>query len=128
MAMTTMVCFHSAGAAYCMPVEATHAVRDISGMIALPAGRPEVAGIITGNHPMTVISPLGVGGGSVLVVEASRKSFGLLVDAVTRLRWIDDADIRRAPPDQDRPLISGTVDTDCRLTLITNPSTLGSQL
>jgi chemotaxis signal transduction protein len=62
------------------------------------------------------------------VVEASRKSFGLLVDAVTGLRWIDDADIRRAPPDQDRPLISGTVDTDGRPTLITNPSTLGSQL
>ena len=68
MAMTTMVCFRSAGAAYCMPVDATRAVRDISGMIALQAGRPDVAGTIPGNPPLTVISPLGVGGGSVVVV------------------------------------------------------------
>jgi chemotaxis signal transduction protein len=126
--MTTMVCFHTADAAYCIPVDATRAVRDISGMIALPARRPNVAGIIPGNPPLTVISPLGVGGENILVVEADGKTFGLLVDAVTGLRRIADGEIRLAPHGQDRPLISGTVDTDGRLTLIADPRTLAAQL
>jgi chemotaxis signal transduction protein len=96
-------------------------------MVALPAGRPHVAGVVPGNPPLTVISPLG-GGGSILVVEANGKIFGLLVDAVTGLRRIDDADILLAPHGQDRPLISGTVDTDGRLTLVTDPRMLASQL
>jgi len=126
--MTTMVCFHATGTSYCMPVDATRAVRSIEGMVRLPAGRSDVAGIIPGNPPLTVISPLGTGGRSILVVEANGEVFGLLVDVVTGLRWIDPADIRLAPHGQDRPLVSGTVDTDGGLTLVTDPGALAAQL
>jgi chemotaxis signal transduction protein len=126
--VTTMVCFHAAGTSYCIPVDATRAVRGIEGMVHLPAGRSNVAGIIPGNPPLTVISPLGAGGRNILVVEANGEVFGLLVDVVTGLRRFDKADIRLAPHGQDRPLVSGTVDTGGGLTLVTDPGTLAAQL
>jgi chemotaxis signal transduction protein len=123
-----MVCFQSAGAAYCMPVQATRAVRPTTGMITLPAARPDVAGIIPGDPPLTVISPLGTGGTHILVVETGEQTFGLLVDAVTGLRRVDDADIRLAPHGQERALISGTIDAGGELVMITNPGALAARL
>ena len=99
--MTTMVCFTAAGAAYCMPVEATRAVRRTTGMVTLPAARPDVAGLIPGDPPLTVLAPLGAGGTHILVVEIADHTFGLQVDTVTGLRRIADADIRPAPHGQD---------------------------
>lgn len=126
--MPTMVCFRSGDAAYCLPVEAARSVRASAGMIALPAGRRGVAGIIPGDPPLTVICPFGASGRYVVVVEAGGTEFGLLVDIVTGLRRIDDADIRTPPRGQDRPVISGTVDADGELTLVTDPATLAAQL
>jgi chemotaxis signal transduction protein len=97
-------------------------------MIALPDPAVDVAGIIPGDPPLTVISPLRSNGTHVLVIEADGKTFGLLVDAVTGLRRIDDADIRPAPQGQDRPLISGTLDTGGSLVLVADPSVLARQL
>ena len=88
--MTTMVCFRCAGADYCVPVHATRAVRLAAGMVALPAANPDIAGIITGQPPITVIAPLGTGGSQILILEATNKTFGLLVDAVTGLRQITE--------------------------------------
>jgi chemotaxis signal transduction protein len=126
--MTTMVCFTTGGTPYCIPVGVTRAVRDVKGMVGLPASLPDVAGIVPGDPPLTVISPLGNGGGNILVVESNGKIFGLLVDAVTGLRRIDEGDIKLAPHGQGRSLISGTVDTDGTLTLVTDPHGLASQL
>jgi len=126
--MTTMVCFEAAGAAYCLPVQATRAVRTADGMIALPEPAPDVTGIIPGDPPLTVISPLQAKGMHILVIEAGEKTFGLLVDAVTGLQRIDDADIQPAPQGQDRPLISGTLDTDGHLVLVADPTALAGQL
>jgi chemotaxis signal transduction protein len=126
--MTTMVCFTAAGAAYCMPVEATRAVRRTIGMITLPAARPGVAGLIPGDPPLTVLSPLGAGGTHILIVEIADHTFGLQVDTVTGLRRIDDADIRPAPQGQDRALISGTIETGGDLMMVTNPSALAERL
>lgn len=126
--MTTMVCFRSGGAAYCIPVQATRAVRRITGMIALPAPGPDIAGIIPGDPPMTVISPLGTGGSHVLIVEAGDKTFGLLVDAVTGLKRIADADISPPPAGQDRALVSGTIDAGGQLVLVTDPDALAGRL
>ncbi|MEV6873003.1 chemotaxis protein CheW [Amycolatopsis sp. NPDC051128] len=126
--MTTVVCFRNAGAAYCIPVEATRAVRDVSGMVDLPSTRTNVAGIVAGDPPLTVISPLGSSGTKILVVEAGGKKFGLLVDAVTGLHWIDDADIRLAPHGQEQQLISGTIDTGGQIMMVTDPDTLAAQL
>ena len=97
-------------------------------MIALPAPGPDIAGILPGQPPLIVISPLGVGGTHVLIVEAGARTFGLLVDAVTGLRRITDADISPQPEGQDRPLVCGIIDTGEQLVLVTDPNALAGRL
>ena len=126
--MTTMVCFVAAGAAYCLPVEATRAVRPARGMITLPAGRPAVTGIVPGDPPLSVISVLGAGGRQIIVVEADGKKFGLLVDAVSGLRRVDETDIRPAPDGQDRPLVAGTIDPGDGLVFVADPVAMAARL
>jgi chemotaxis signal transduction protein len=123
-----MVCFVSAGAAYCLPVEAARAVLPARGVITLPAGRPDVTGILPGNPPLSVLSVLGSGGRHILVIEADGKRFGLLVDAVSGLRRIDETDIRPAPDGQQRRLVSGTVDAGDGLILVADPAVLAERL
>jgi chemotaxis signal transduction protein len=122
--MTTVVRFKSAGAAYAIAVGATRAVRPAAGMIPLPAPATDVAGILPGDPPLTVFSPLGIGGAHILVIESEQATFGLLVDSVTGLCRIADADIRLAPGGQKRPLVCGTVDIDGELVMITQASEL----
>ena len=110
--MTTMVCFTAAGNAYCLPVGAVRSVGTTDGMVELPDPAHDVTGILPGNPSLTVISPLGAGGSRMLVVEAGDTIFGLLVDEVTGLKKIQEADIRSAPRGQDRSLVSGTLDPD----------------
>src|SRR4051794_15257801 len=100
--MTTMVHFRSAGAAYCLPVQAARGVRPATGLLALPAPGTDVAGIIPGDPPLTVIAPLGGTGHQILVVESVGKTFGLLVDTVTGLRRVADSEICGAPDGQQR--------------------------
>ncbi len=126
--MTTMVCFRAADAEYCVPVQATRSVRTVDGMISLPDPNPDVAGMIPGNPPLTVISPLHSTRGHILIIQAGDKTFGLLVDTVTGLRRIDDADIGPPPEGQNLPLISGTLHTGGRLVLIADPSALARHL
>jgi chemotaxis signal transduction protein len=126
--MTTMVCFESGGVAYCVPVEATRAVRPAVGIVALPAPRPDIAGMIPGQPAMTVISVLGASGGQILVMETSGAKFGLLVDSVTGLRRIADADIHLAPDGQDRALVSGTIDSNGVLVFVTDPDAFAARL
>lgn len=126
--MTTMVFFSTPAAAYCMPVESTRGVRRSTGMINLPAPRVDIAGIIPGDPPMTVISALGTGGGHILVLEAGTTTFGLLVDAVTGLRRIATSDLGPPPEGQDLPLVSGTVQVDGHLVLVADPDALAGRL
>jgi chemotaxis signal transduction protein len=126
--MTTMVCFESGGVAYCVPVEATRAVRPATGIVALPAPRPDIAGMIPGPPPLTVISVLGASGGQILVMETSGATFGLLVDSVSGLRRIADADIHPAPDGQDRALVSGTIDSNGDLVFVTDPDAFAARL
>jgi len=131
--MRTVVCFRAAGTDYCLPVEATRAVRPVLGMVVLPAVRADVVGLLPGAPPLTVLSPLGGGGGAggggqILVVEVGDTTFGLLVDAVSGLRRIADADIRVAPRGQERGLVCGTVEADGRLLLVADPAALVERL
>jgi chemotaxis signal transduction protein len=127
--MTTVVCFDSADTSYCLAVDATRAVRPALGIVALPAPSPDVAGVLPGNPPLTVIAPLAYhSGGYVVVVQTGDKTFGLLVDNVTGLRRIDDSSIRVAPDGQERPLISGTISTNGKVMLVTDPAALASRL
>jgi hypothetical protein len=126
--MTMMVCFRSAGAAYCLPVRAALAVRPATGLVSLPAPGTDVVGIMPGDPPLTVLAPLGRGGAQVLVVESGERTFGVLVDAVTGLQRIADGDIHAAPGGQDRPLVCGTVDGSDELLLLTDAAALGGRL
>lgn len=126
--MTTMVCFEVAGTSYCLPVDVTTAVLRSIGMISLPAPHPDVSGIISGDPPLTVISPLGSGGAHILVVCTDAATFGLQVEQVTGLRRVDEADIRPAPHGQDRQLVSGTVDTWGELVMVVDASALAGRL
>ena len=123
-----MVCFRASGTAYCMPVGATQAVVRADGMINLPAPNPDVAGIIPGNPPLTVISTLGAGGAHILIVSVDDQTFGLQVEAVTGLRRVDDADINPAPRGQDDELISGTIATWGEVVMVTSASALAARL
>jgi chemotaxis signal transduction protein len=127
-ALTTMVCFRSDGVSYCLPVEATRAVRPATGLVALPAPRPGIAGILPGPPPVTVVCALGTGGRQILLAEAGGTTFGLLVDEVTGLRRVAPDDIRPAPDGQDRALVCGTFDVAGQLVLVVDPAALGSRL
>jgi chemotaxis signal transduction protein len=126
--MTTMVCFTAARAEYCLPVQAARSVRTADEMVSLPDPSPDVAGMLPGDPPLTVISPLHSERGHILVIEAGDKTFGLLVDAVTGLRRIDDADLGPAPEGQGRPLVSGTLYSDGRMVLVADPIALAGEL
>jgi chemotaxis signal transduction protein len=126
--MSTMVCFTAAQAEYCLPVQAARSVRTAEGMISLPDPSPDVAGMIPGDPPLTVISPLHGDRGQILVIQVGDKTFGLLVDVVTGLRRIADADIGPVPDGQKRPLISGTLHTGGRLVLVADPGALAGRL
>jgi len=123
-----MVCFEASGASYCLSVGATRAVLRSAGMVALPAPEPDVAGIIPGDPPLTVLAPLGTGGTYILLVQSGERTFGLQVDAVTGLRRVEDAAIHRAPDGQRRELVSGTIDAWGELVLVTDPDALAARL
>jgi chemotaxis signal transduction protein len=124
----TLVCFSAAGTAYCLPVEATRSVRRSLGMVELVEARPDVAGVMSGDPPLTVIAPLGSGGSQILVVETADKTYGLLVDAVTGLIRVDPTDIGLPPDGQDRDLICGTICTDGHLVMVADPVAMAGRL
>jgi chemotaxis signal transduction protein len=97
-------------------------------MIALPEPALDVAGILPGDPPLTVISPLRARGTHVLVIEAGETLVGLLVDEVTGLQLIDDADIGPAPGGQDRSLVCGTLATGGGLVLVADAVALAGRL
>jgi chemotaxis signal transduction protein len=126
--VTTMVCFTAAGAEYCLPVQAARSVRTSDAMISLPDPNPDVTGMLPGDPPLTVISPLHSERGHILVIEAGDKTFGLLVDAVTGLRRIDDAELGPAPEGQGRQLVCGTLYSNGRMILVADPFALAGEL
>jgi chemotaxis signal transduction protein len=126
--MSTMVCFRAAGTTYALPLYAARAVRTAHDLVALPDPAPDGVGIIPGDPPHTVISPLRAEAGHILVVETGDRAFGLLVDAVTGLERFDESQIKRAPEGQGRPLVAGTLEVDGRLVFVTDPDALGGRL
>jgi chemotaxis signal transduction protein len=123
-----MVRFSTGGIEYCLPVDATRAVRSLEGLVPLPAPREHVAGLLPGDPPLLVLSPFGAGGRRIIVVQADGLAFGLLVDEVTGLRRIDETAVLTAPRGQARDLVCGTVDMDGHLVLVTDPMAMGADL
>jgi chemotaxis signal transduction protein len=90
-------------------------------MVTMPASRPNVAGLLPGDPPLTVMAPLGGAGHHIIVMEVANQRFGLLVEAVTGLRRVDENDIGEAPGGQQSELISGTVSIGGQLVLLADP-------
>jgi chemotaxis signal transduction protein len=122
--MRTMVEFSVSGTDYCLPVEAARAVRSNVGMIALPAPRPHVAGLLAGDPPLTVVAPFGRDGQRVIVLEVDDLVYGLLVDTVAGLRRVDETAVRAAPRGQHREIVSGSITIDGHLLLLTDPAAM----
>lgn len=126
--MATMVCFQAAGTSYALPLEATRSVRPADDLVSLPDPAKEVVGIIPGDPPLTVISPLRAHPGHIVVIDSGDRVFGLLVDVVTGLERFDENDIREAPEGQGRPLVSGILEVDGCMIFLADPVALSGRL
>jgi chemotaxis signal transduction protein len=121
-----MVHFYKSGTIYFLPVEVTREVRSLAGLVPLPAPSDHVAGLLSGDPPLTVLAPFGAGGRRIIVVQVEGLAFGLLVDIVRGLRRVDETLFRTAPRGQERPLVSGTIDVDGQLVLVTDAVAMGA--
>ena len=128
MPMMTVVDFRTSGGRYCIPVEAAVAVRSASGLVPLPAPRDGVVGILPATRPITVLSILGSGRDHILVVAVDGQTFGILVEEVTGLSRIDDAEIGVAPGGQAEAFISGVISRTDGLVLVADPAALADRL
>jgi chemotaxis signal transduction protein len=126
--MRTVVHFRTSGGRYCVAVEATLGVRRASELVPLPAPRPGVLGILPAENPITVLSVLGAGQGYVLVLASGEHTFGLMVDEVTGLSRLNDAEIGNAPDGQDETFISGVISRDDGVILVADPAALAGRL
>ena len=126
--MKTMVCFRTSQGRFALPVESTLSIRTIEGMVDLPAPRADIAGVLPGDPPLSVLSALGTGGDHVVVVVADDVRFGLQVLEVIGVRKYDDSTIGPAPNGQDGNLISGTLEGRDAITLVADAQALALRL
>jgi chemotaxis signal transduction protein len=126
--MRTFVFFRTATGNYALPVESTVGVRLASGVVPLPSPRPNVVGMLPGDPPIVVVSPLGGGAAQVILLEVHGIAYGLLVEQVTGLARVDESDIGPPPAGQDEELVSGVLDHDDGLVLLADPAALAGRL
>lgn len=126
--MKTMVCFRTAQGQFALPVESTLSVRNMDGLVDLPAPRDDVVGVLPGDPPLSVLSSLGAGGDHVLVVVDDEVRYGLHVLEVLGVRRFDDDQIGPPPHGQRGGLISGTVSDDDELVLVADAHALAARL
>jgi chemotaxis signal transduction protein len=126
--MRTLVHFLTGDGRYCVPVEATVGVRSAAGLVPLPLPRPGVVGVLPANPPLTVLSVLGPGRDRILVLAAMGSTFGLLVEEVTGLSSVDEAEIGRPPEGQHEALICGVIGREQGLEFLADPAALAKRL
>lgn len=108
--MPVMVRFRTHDGTYAIPVANAVEVRRSSTVITLPSPAVGVAGIIERNGAtLPVVRALGGGTRHVLVVASGDDAVGLLVEEVTGVFTVSDAEIGAAPPGQDGPLVDGVL-------------------
>jgi chemotaxis signal transduction protein len=126
--MSTLVCFRTGDGNFALPVEVTVAVRTATGLVPLPGSRPDVAGVLPGDPPLTVLTTFGRGSDRVLVIRSGQDEYGLLVEEVTGLREVTPDEIGPAPVGQDHGLVTGVVQRDGGLVLLADPVALAGRL
>lgn len=111
--MKTIVRFRTGRGEYALPVEQVSEVRRATDLTLLPAAQPGVAGIIRrGDEVVTVLSVLGDSGDHVVVIDEGGQVFGLLVDEVTGVHRIDEADVGPAPGGHDGAVAGAIIGDD----------------
>jgi chemotaxis signal transduction protein len=106
--MRTIVRFRTAEGDYAVSAEQVTEVRSATGLAPLPSPLPGVAGLMLhGKTALPVLTVLGELGRHVVVMEKGPLSFGLLVDEVTGVVQVDEAQIGAPPLGQDGPFVSG---------------------
>lgn len=123
-----MLCFRTAEGRFALPIESTLSVRTIEGMVSLPSPRPDVAGLLPGDPPLSVLASLGMGGDHVLVFTSKGVRYGLCVLEVLGVRRFDDDQVGPPPAGQQGELISGTLYGSDDLTLVVDPQALAARL
>jgi chemotaxis signal transduction protein len=127
--MKTIVRFRAPAGEYALPVEHVNEVRSSADLTALPEPRPGVAGLMRrGDDAITVLSVLGEPGDHIIVLEDGGLTFGLLVEEVTGVQEIQDAEIGPPPPGQDRATVSGVLAADEGLVLLLDCAALRGRL
>jgi hypothetical protein len=127
--MKTMVCFRTVSGRFAMPIESTISVRDGVGLVDLPCPRADIAGVLPGDPPLSVLSTLGAGGDQVLVVVApDQVRYGLQVLEVLGVQRFDDGQIGPPPKGQMGGLISGTISDTDELVLVADAQALADRL
>ena len=102
--------FRAPAGEYALGVEHVNEVRSSADLTSLPEPRAGVAGLMRrGDDAITVLSVLGEPGDHVIVLEDGGLTFGLLVEEVTGVHEIQDAEIGPPPPGQDRATVSGVL-------------------
>jgi chemotaxis signal transduction protein len=126
--MTTMVCFRAGGTDYAVPVEHVREVCSGEALLPLPAPRPGVMGLLSGQgDALTVIAPLGDGHDHVLLLDREDRAFGLLVAEVTGVVTFS-GEVGPPPAGQIGHLISGIINTPNGLVLVVDVAALDESL
>jgi chemotaxis signal transduction protein len=123
--VSTIVRFRAPGGQYAVPVDVVSEVRSASELTPLPAPREGVVGLMQrGEDALPVLSILGSTGRHVIVIDDDPVTFGLIVEEVTGVHQMDEADIGPPPPGQDRAVVAGVVSDDLGLVLLLDVAVL----
>ena len=126
--MKSMVCFRTDQGKFAVPVAAARAVRLASGLVTIPEQRSEIAGVLPGNPPLTVLAVLGDGGDHVLVLESHDIQFGLQVREVYGVTRVQDDEIRPGRVGGDTSMFVGTLQDPDALVLIVDADEMATRL
>jgi chemotaxis signal transduction protein len=125
----TIVRFRTSEGDYAVPVEQVSEVRSAVGLTPLPAPQPGVVGLMRrGEEALPVLAILGAAGRHVVVIDKGPLSFGLLVEEVTGVHQVDEAQIGAPPPGQDRAVVSGVFHDELGLVLLLDVDALAGRL
>lgn len=125
----TLVGFRTEAGHYAVPVEDTREVRGAGGIMPLPAPRAGVVGLLQrGEEALPVLDALGGGRRHVLVLEPAGQTFGLLVEEVTGVMSVDEAEVGDPPAGQEDAVVVGVVSKGESLVLLVDAMALGAVL
>ena len=127
--MKTLVRFRTDRGLFAVPVDQTRAVYPAGGIVPLPEPRADVAGVLARPEgALTVLTALGAGDRHILVLDIADRRFGLLVEEVTGLQRVDDADIGPPPDGQESSVVVGVVAAAGEMVLLVDATALARRL